>query len=160
MPGVDRWKRRALRRQSGLPVCSCACARITAAKRLASKLCCGRAPSGGRLSIRTTVDLIGATDLARWRMFEISSTPSASAPRELDSLDPSRPQESQSWRCFGEDLCTWWRAFLAVSFSEGLLFSQPVYHCGSVQSFGSPYFWHLFKAKFEVLSPPRRLPTS
>src|SRR5712671_6016303 len=132
MPGVDRWKRRALRRQPGPPVCSCACARITAAKRLASKFFRGRAtlshltpafrqgkgggdaaitstpasqlpaprrqscppsdgfftpgqrgplaPSRGRVSIRTTAVLIGATDLARWRMFDLSPTPSATAP--------------------------------------------------------------------------------
>jgi hypothetical protein len=41
MPAVGRWQCRALRRQSGPSVSSCAWARTTAAKRLASKLCGG-----------------------------------------------------------------------------------------------------------------------
>ena len=78
MPAVDRWKRRALRRQSGLPVTSCAWARITAAKRLASKFFCGRAPSGGRVSIPTTVDL---TPRLTWRGGECSKSAPLAPPR-------------------------------------------------------------------------------
>src|SRR5882672_3601911 len=65
---------------------------------------------------------------------------------------PDALKKASRRRCFGEGLCTWWRALWAVSFSEGPFFSQPVYHCGSVQSFGGPYFGQLFEAKFEVLS--------
>ena len=42
------------------------------------------APSGRRVSIRTTAVLIGATDLARWRMFDLSPTPSAILSDTLD----------------------------------------------------------------------------
>ena len=155
MPGVDRWKRRALRRQSGLPVSSCACARITAAKRLASKLCCGRAPSGGRLSIRTTVDLIGATDLARWRMFEISSTPSATAPQINFLRNLTRAHCPLPLALFVEDLCTSGRGRLAATFSDGAVFSGALYHGSLVHSIESPNSKHLYGTKFEVLSMPK-----
>ena len=154
MPGVDRWKRRALRRQSGLPVCSCACARITAAKRLASKLCCGRSPSGGRLSIRTTVDLIGATDLARWRMFEISSTPSATAPQINFLRNLTRAHCPLPLALFVEDLCTSGRGRLAATFSDGAVFSGALYH-GSLVHIESQNSKHLYGTKFEVLSMPK-----
>jgi len=50
------------------------------------------------------------------------------------------PRWAQWRRCFGDELWTSWTARPAIAFSDGPFFSGPLYYCGSVQSFGGPYF--------------------
>jgi len=73
-------------------------------------------------------------------MFDPSSTPSATAPETSFLRTQTIAQCPPPLAPFPEDLCTWARGRLAISFSDGAVFSGALYHGPSVQSLLSPEF--------------------